>query len=97
MSRENVERVRALHEAFDRGDYDTALSALAPDVEWHAPPGMTIGEEVFRGREEVQRGFALWLDSWETHRFEPTRSAATAITCSSPASRWREAEGAASR
>ena len=72
MSQENVERVRALHEAFDRGDYEMALSALAPDVEWHAPPGITIGEEVFRGREEVQRGFALWLDSWETHRFEPT-------------------------
>ena len=72
MSQENVEAVRAMHEAFDRGDYDTALSSLAPDVVWHAPPGITIGDEVFRGRDAVQRGFALWLDSWETHRFEPT-------------------------
>jgi ketosteroid isomerase-like protein len=72
MSQENVETIRALHEAFDRRDYDTALSALAPDIEWHAPHGITIGEEVFRGRAEVQRGFALWLDAWETHRFEPT-------------------------
>jgi ketosteroid isomerase-like protein len=72
MSPENVETIRALHDAFDRGDYDAALSALAPDIEWHAPPGITIGQEVFRGREEVRRAFALWLDSWETHRFEPT-------------------------
>ena len=72
MSQENVEAIRALHDAFDRGDYHTALSALAPDIEWHAPPGVTIGEEVYCGRAEVQRGFALWLDAWETHRFEPT-------------------------
>ena len=72
MSQENVEGIRALHEAFSRGDYAAALAALAPDVEWHPPPGIAIGEEVFRGRDEVRRGFALWLEAWETHRFEPT-------------------------
>jgi uncharacterized protein len=72
MSGENAELVSAMHEAFNEGDYATALSALASDVEWHAPPGLTIGEEVYRGREEVQRGLALWLDAWEEYRFDVT-------------------------
>ena len=97
MSQENVEAVRAMHEAFDRGDYDTALSSLAPDVVWHAPPGITIGDEVFRGRDAVQRGFALWSIPGRHTASSRPRYAATVITCSSPASRWREAEGAASR
>ena len=72
MSQENVEVVREANDALNRGDYDAALSALAPDVEWHVPSGISIGEEVYRGQDAVQRGFALWLGAWETYRFEPT-------------------------
>ncbi|MGH2991115.1 MAG: nuclear transport factor 2 family protein [Solirubrobacterales bacterium] len=72
MSHENLEIVRELNDAFNRGDYAAALSALAPDVEWYVPPGISIGEEVFRGHDAIQRGFALWLDAWETYQFEPT-------------------------
>ena len=72
MSQENVEIVRAANDASNRGDYAAALSALAPDVEWHVPTGVSIGKEVYRGHDEVQKGFALWRDAWETYRFEPT-------------------------
>jgi ketosteroid isomerase-like protein len=72
MSQENAEIVRQMHDAFNRGDYAAALSVLAPDVEWHAPSGVSIGEEVFRGHDAVRRGFALWLDAWEVDRVEPT-------------------------
>jgi ketosteroid isomerase-like protein len=72
MSEENVEVVRGMNGAFNRGDYAAALSALADDVEWHAPSGVSIGEEVYRGRDAVQRGFALWLGAWETYGFETT-------------------------
>jgi ketosteroid isomerase-like protein len=71
MSHENVEMVRALLGAFDRADYEAALEALDPEIEWQAPPGITIGQEIYRGRDEVQRGFAEWLTAWDTHRFEP--------------------------
>jgi ketosteroid isomerase-like protein len=71
MSQENVEVVRALLRAFDCGDYDAALTALDPEVEWQVPPGIAIGQEVWRGREEVQSGFAEWLKAWDTFRFEP--------------------------
>ena len=70
MSEENVELVRTLLSAFDRADYELALEALDPDVEWQVPPGVGIGQEVYRGREGVQSGFANWLGAWETYRFD---------------------------
>jgi ketosteroid isomerase-like protein len=71
MSQENVELVRRLLSAFDRADYEAALDALDSEIEWHVPPGIAIGREVYRGRDEVQKGFAEWLAAWDTHRFEP--------------------------
>ena len=71
MSQENVEMVRALLSAFDRADYEAALEALDCEIEWQVPPGIAIGREVYRGRDEVQRGFAEWLVAWDMHRFEP--------------------------
>jgi ketosteroid isomerase-like protein len=70
MSEENVETVLELLATFGRGDYDAALEVLDPAVEWHTPPGVMIGEHVYRGREEVQKGFSDWLGAWDTFRFE---------------------------
>ena len=70
MSQKNVAVVHELNHAFNRGDYPAALSLLARDVEWHVPPDVSIGEEVYRGIDEVPRGFALWLGAWEAYRFE---------------------------
>src|ERR671911_2847699 len=81
MSRENVEVVREMNEAFNRGDYAAALSALASDVEWNAPSGVSIGEEVYRGHDAVRKGFALWLDAWETYRFEPAEIPRSRRSC----------------
>jgi uncharacterized protein len=74
MSQENVEVVRRLLKAFDRADYEAALEMLDPDIEWQVPPGIAIGQETYRGREGVQRGFADWLQAWEAHRFQPEES-----------------------
>ena len=35
MSRENIEIVRRAYAAFNRHDFDAAMEALDPDVEWH--------------------------------------------------------------
>jgi ketosteroid isomerase-like protein len=70
MSEGNVELVRALLGAFDRADYEAALEVLDPEIEWQVPPGIAIGLEVYRGRDEVQRGFAEWLAAWGAYRFE---------------------------
>lgn len=71
MSQENVEFVRALLSTFDRGEFEAALEGLDSEVEWQVPPGIAIGQEVYRGRDEVQRGFADWLATWDKYRFEP--------------------------
>jgi uncharacterized protein len=70
MSDGNVELVRTLLSAFDHADYEATLEALDPEVEWQVPPGIAIGQEVYRGRDEVQRGFAQWLGAWDSYRFE---------------------------
>jgi uncharacterized protein len=70
VSQENLEIVRALLRAYDRGDYEAALEGLDPEIEWHAPPGVTIGQEVYRGRMEVEKGFAEWQQPWDSYRFE---------------------------
>jgi uncharacterized protein len=70
MSEGNVELVRTLLSAFDRADYEATLEALDPEVEWQVPPGIAIGQEVYRGRDEVQRRFAQWLGAWDSYRFE---------------------------
>ena len=70
VSQENVEIVRALLRAYDSGDYEAALEGLDPEIEWHAPPGVTIGQEVYRGRMEVDKGFAEWQRPWDSYRFE---------------------------
>ena len=58
MSQENVEIVRSIYEAFNRGDWDAVYRDFAGDVEMTTPPrGLDAG--IFRGRKEAQ---AYWED-----------------------------------
>jgi ketosteroid isomerase-like protein len=72
MSERNVATVRAMYEAFGRGDVDHLLDQMADDVEWetgavdHGLPLLTPG----RGRQHVARFFEA-LGSVEFKRFEP--------------------------
>ena len=68
MSRENVEVVLRCCEAFDRGDYQAALDALHPEIEYelsHFPEG-----RVYHGHEGVREAFRIWLGTWEDYRQE---------------------------
>jgi len=38
MSRENVEIVRRLYDAIDRGDTTAVLGLYDPEIEWHFAP-----------------------------------------------------------
>ena len=62
---QNVEIVRASTKAFLDGDAETALSALHPQVEWHATVGGIDEGRVYRGREEVVQAFADYFATWE--------------------------------
>jgi ketosteroid isomerase-like protein len=69
MSQENVEIVREMLDAFNRGDYEASLAFLDEHVEWHDPPHVP-GAGVHRGPEEVRRWFLRWMGAWESYTAE---------------------------
>jgi ketosteroid isomerase-like protein len=64
---------RAIVEEFYRrtntGERDVP-AIFHPEVEWHWPPG-TPGAGVFHGHEGIDRGLAIWVESWGEFRMEP--------------------------
>ena len=69
MSQENVEVVRAMYDAFNRGDEEAALAPLHPDVELHQDDELA-DTRTYYGLEDFRRGVALWLSEWEGFRFD---------------------------
>ena len=68
MSEENVEVVRRVYEAFDRGDLDAILADLHPDAVVRAHP---LGDEGnYKGHEGFLRFVANWVGQFED--FEQT-------------------------
>lgn len=59
MSRQNVETVRRVYEAWNRDDPDAALVAMHPEVELHNP------SDVFLGTQSVYRGHAGLREFWK--------------------------------
>jgi ketosteroid isomerase-like protein len=39
-------------------------------IEMFGPPDVSGGDEAFRGRDGVRRGFSSWLGTWDSYRFE---------------------------
>jgi ketosteroid isomerase-like protein len=70
MSRENVEVVRRVYEAFNRRDFARAAHYLHPDGDIYPgvvgldPPGGGSGNHL-HGREQLQRFFQDLGDSWD--------------------------------
>jgi ketosteroid isomerase-like protein len=64
MSAENVARLKTMIEAFNRGDFDTAVKIAHPEVEF-----IRFGEGTIRGVEALR----AWMepDALEGHQVEP--------------------------
>lgn len=56
MSEENIAVARRAYAAFNRRDFDAALDALHPDVEWHQITQFP-DRAVYRGRDEMRDRF----------------------------------------
>jgi ketosteroid isomerase-like protein len=69
MSSENLEVVKALVSASQRGDWETALEAYNPAVELDASriPGGSVGV----GRDAVRDFFRQWFGAWDRLTIEP--------------------------
>ena len=70
MSKENVELVRSINEAFASGNYLGSLEALGDDVEIAGPRDVTAGGSTWVGRDEVQDGFVSFLGAWADYSYE---------------------------
>ena len=64
MSQENVEVVRALFEAWNRGDIEGYLANLSSDVEG-VPVGAALEGKVYRGHDEVRTWWQTQSEVWE--------------------------------
>jgi ketosteroid isomerase-like protein len=71
MSQENVELVRGIIDAINRGDIDSATEAAHRDFEadWSNSRGPLSG--VYRGREQVRELWKSFLEAWASLRWDP--------------------------
>ena len=67
MSDENVEVVRKLIDAFNRGGVDAWLAFLSPEVEWESLPLVGF-REVYRGRSGAREWLEQLLEVFEEAR-----------------------------
>src|SRR5690349_19793654 len=63
MSQENVERLRAVWDAWNRGELD--LSMLDPEVVYEDTVLPDSAGETYRGPEGVVKGWTRWTEAWE--------------------------------
>lgn len=72
MSEQNVEIVRGVYDAWQRGDFEGALELFHENIEWFGPPDISRSGDrgVARGHEGVRRPPGRWLGTWVDYRFE---------------------------
>ena len=69
---QNLDVVRGVYDAFDRGDLDAILASLDPDVSWRTPgaPDLPTGG-LRRGIPAVREFFGLMLNTFDFADFTP--------------------------
>ena len=69
----NTDTVRAIYEAFGKGDVNAIVERLAPDVQWECDraPNDVPWLQPLRGRHEVPKFFAALAEHVELRKFEP--------------------------
>jgi len=70
MTPETRQLVRGLIEAWNRRDDALALEYLTPEIEWLPAGPAAVERAVYRGYEQVARGFESVWETWEVFRFE---------------------------
>ena len=73
MSREDVEVVRQLNQAFNKGTREWA-EFYDPEAELRLPPGLPAGiDPVVNGRDPIRRAAALWTETVFEYRWDIER------------------------
>ena len=73
MSEENVNIVRRGYEAFNRGDVDTVMGIMDPNIEWQEPDVEGLPDRgTHHGSEAVASNvFASVVESWDGFQASP--------------------------
>jgi len=71
MSQENVEIVRALFEAWERGGLDAAAEFLDPRIDWRAAEDAPDDAGPISGVDAMRAYAHDWLDDFDELSFEP--------------------------
>jgi ketosteroid isomerase-like protein len=69
MSRENVEVVRRMYDAYARGDYELTLSYHDPEIEF-SQPAQEPGAGTYHGHQGIIRAMTKWVGAWDDYRVE---------------------------
>ena len=69
MSQENVKIVRRFYDAYLRGDLESSLADVDPEIEVYDHDIPESGE--YRGFDGLLRWQADWESSWESWRWDP--------------------------
>jgi ketosteroid isomerase-like protein len=73
MSQENVELVRGIIDAHERGDAEAVFSKYDPEIEWHLSTVFASASEfdpVYYGHDGVRSFWRTWFSAWEKASFE---------------------------
>ena len=70
MSQENVEVVRAVFEAWERGGVDAVAEFWDPEIDWRAAEGALDDVGVMRGVDAMRAYMNDWLDNFDDVHFE---------------------------
>jgi len=70
VAERDIEILRASFDAFNRGDYDAALSGVSADVEFE-PPGDAPLPTAYQGHEGAKRFWGSMRDVFDEFRSEP--------------------------
>jgi ketosteroid isomerase-like protein len=73
MSRENVETVERIVNAFNTEDIELILSLTPSDFELDVPPELSAEPDVYRGRDGMRRYWESFQDAMDEIRIEPER------------------------
>src|SRR6476620_6578173 len=71
MSQENVEIVRGMAAAFNRGDMDAWLEYWTDDIDFRAAEGAPDDRGPINGKDALRAFVQDWLDTFDEFRAEP--------------------------
>jgi uncharacterized protein len=71
MSEENVEIVRQMYAAFNRGDLDAVLEYWTDDIDFRAAEGAPDDHGPIKGKDALRAFQQDWLDTFDDFRAEP--------------------------